>query len=371
MADGAGSAEVSITEAVTPEERRAVFRLRREIYIEELQFLFSETELTDELDDDAIVLQAHSGDELVGTGRLVAGARQEFGADQYELYDINRFLDVVPRREIAAFERLMVRPAFRGSPAALLLILGLVERALAVGASVFLLDSQPHHLLLYEGFGMRPYLPPVSGPAGAAFCLCALMHDDEYLRATLGPPSADFVAERVTPPPPGRLEALRACFPARPPVRSGVTDGDAYLAEIMQALRNLDHALASDLPSGTLERLLDSSFVADFPPGIPLILPGMLQQTLYLVLAGRVEVFDSDRRIGESGPGSLTGEVAFLLSEPRMNEVRAGPEGVQMLGFSVSALRDTLAESQAVTAVLYRALAVDLAEKLRERQSLA
>jgi predicted GNAT family N-acyltransferase len=357
---------IVIREAQNERERQALFRLRHGIYVEELRFRFAvEHELRDEVDDDAILLLAVQNDEIIGTGRLVWGGQQTFTQHQRDMHDVDRFLSVVSSEEIAIFERLMVRSEFRGGPAPLLLFNALLDRALELGATVFLLDAQPHLVLLYERLGFRPYLAPAPSELGLAIPLAGLTQDTDYL-ASIGSPVAEYVASRIAPPDPARVGALRALFPARAPVRSEITNPDTFRAEVADLLEPLTHGLG--VPSPALGDLLASSLVIDCPAEIPLILPGMRQQTLYLVGNGQVEVFEDGMQVGTSGPGSFTGEVAFLLSQPRMSEVRSGPEGATLIGFNVAALRDAFATSPAACAELYRALAIDLAHKLLERQ---
>jgi predicted GNAT family N-acyltransferase len=360
-------AGIEVREATSEEDRRALFRLRREVYVEELHFQFEPAgdELHDPLDDEAILLLAAEADEIVGTARMVWGGRQTFTQYQRDLHDIDRFLTVVGPEEIVIFERLMVRLAHRGDAAPLLLIKELAERSLDLGATVLLLAAQPHLVHLYERLALRPYLLPSPSPLGVALPLAALAQDLEYGRA-VGSPFADYAAEHVTPADPARLAALRALFPERAPVRTEIAGTRDYRAETIAALDQLPPP-GLGAPIEPLEELLDASLVVDCPPGITLFVPGMVQQTLYLVLAGQVDVFDGGVHVGGSGPGSFTGEVAFLLAQPRISEVRAGPTGVTLLGFNVASLRGAVTASPEAAAVLYRAVAADLARKLVER----
>ena len=177
---------------------------------------------------------------------------------------------------------------------------------------------------------------------------------------------ADLIASRVSKPAPGRVDALRALFPDRLPVRSEVTNPDTYGVETRHALERLQPQ-GLGAPVDEISDLLESSLAIECPPDLPLILPGCIQQTLFMILDGRVDIYELDEHIGTSGAGSFTGEVAFLLSQPRMSEVRSGPSGVTLLGFSLSSLREAFESAPAACAVLYRAVATDLARKLLER----
>jgi len=83
-----------------------------------------------------------------------------------------------PDIEVAIGERLAVRPKARNGPAVTLLFHALIDRALALGVTVSLVDAQPHLVLPYERLGFRPYLPPLTNPAGVTIPLAGIAQDD-------------------------------------------------------------------------------------------------------------------------------------------------------------------------------------------------
>jgi GNAT superfamily N-acetyltransferase len=112
-------AALDVRFASSPAEREAVFRLRYDVYVEELRMFgrvadHGSRRLEDEHDPQSRLLVAALDGEPVGTMRLTWGADAPFPREFVETYAIDRFADVVPAEQVIAVTRFMVRPDQRG-----------------------------------------------------------------------------------------------------------------------------------------------------------------------------------------------------------------------------------------------------------------
>jgi hypothetical protein len=101
--------------------------------------------------------------------------------------------------------------------------------------------------------------------------------------------------------------------------------------------------------------------------GDTIIKRGHATRTVFVVLAGALEVRDGDRVLGVAGVGDVVGEVAFLLATARSKDVVAAEDGTRVLSLSERSLRECVrSDSQAGSALLLN-LARALAWKLLTR----
>ena len=88
--------EIKIGIARTPEEKRAIYRLRYNIYGEEISFNLMSVDhenklFYDEMDEWAILLYAKVGSNLIGTARINVGDIEKFSPTLVETYHMNKF----------------------------------------------------------------------------------------------------------------------------------------------------------------------------------------------------------------------------------------------------------------------------------------
>ena len=86
-------------------------------------------------------------------------------------------------------------------------------------------------------------------------------------------------------------------------------------------LKSID--LFREIPGEDLVRVAQIAEEIDFEPKETLITEGEMGDSMYLIAAGRVEVFKGDRLVVGLGERECVGEMAILDSEPRSATVRA------------------------------------------------
>lgn len=85
-------------------------------------------------------------------------------------------------------------------------------------------------------------------------------------------------------------------------------------------LKSID--LFRQIPGEDLVRVAQIAEEMEFEPGSDLMVEGELGDSMYLIVAGKVEIRRGDRVIVELGERECVGEMAILDSEPRSATVR-------------------------------------------------
>ncbi|HMV65494.1 MAG TPA: hypothetical protein PKA64_01495 [Myxococcota bacterium] len=156
---------VDIREAVTGDEREAIFRLRYAIYVEEMgrrqRYADAARRRVEEpLDDGGVLFGAwDEGGELVGTLRVNS---RPFG-EYHAMYDLDRVGHVLDRCIIAT--KLMILPRLRhDTRVGFELMAAGYRRVLAEGAWFAFIDCNAHLVRTFSALGFRRYAPPVDHP---------------------------------------------------------------------------------------------------------------------------------------------------------------------------------------------------------------
>jgi GNAT superfamily N-acetyltransferase len=344
--------------ASSPSEREAVFRLRYDVYVEELRMFggvadHESRRLEDEHDPQSRLLLARVDGEPVGTMRLTWGGDAPFPAEFRETYAPELFAHAARPDQVIFVTRFMVRPDQRGGTIPFRLIEAAMRFGLEHGVEVGLCDCQPHLLHTYFRLGFRSYHRTYNDPQMALMVPLALViRDVEHLQGMRSPLRA--CVEGVDPT--DATAAVVSCLPERPPVRS-VTAGVSR--DWGGTLR-----LFAGLTEDELADALAQSHVVDAEPGQLLIGRGQMTRTMYVVLDGSLDVLDGGRLVRRLGPGAAVGEIAFLLRRPRTLDVVVGATGARLLSLHEPALRELLDERSHAAAVLLLNLASSLAEQL-------
>lgn len=100
--------------------------------------------------------------------------------------------------------------------------------------------------------------------------------------------------------------------------------------------------------------------------GETLITQGHRLSDLFLVLSGTVTVHVGGRMVAELGAGEMLGEMALIDSSPPSATVKAGSDDVAVLALPTDALNAKARADLGFAARFYRALAVFLADRLRQ-----
>lgn len=345
--------------AESDEEKKAVFRFRYEIYVQEMgryrgiadheNRLFREPE-----DDTARIFYAAENDEVVATSRMSWGGDAPFSERLVEHYRLEPFLAELEPEAMAVGERGMVKPALRGSP--IFMDLGQRTSEFISNNRVQLIFGacEPHLLSLYVGRGSRTFAQKNinSAEAGYLIPIVNVVEDVEYLRR-IGSPGAETARDwgedaRI----PGCVESLIS--QGGNVMSQRLVDSGLYLGEVHEALDELagNHvSLIEGLGEEQAARALGKSNIIRCTAGDHVIKKGGTARNMFVVLEGHLEVRDGEKLISVFGPGDVFGEMAFLLEQPRTADVYAATDG-RVLSLSEGTLRKSIDSDSTVAAHL-------------------
>ena len=132
------------------------------------------------------------------------------------------------------------------------------------------------------------------------------------------------------------------------------------------------HPLLALLPSGTLDRLLADSAIAEYPKGTVVYREGEPGDAIFLVISGRCEVrrreAGGDERVEEvAGPGDLLGDRALLNRDPHRHTVVVATHAV-LLRIPASELQGIFATDPSIAGRFSQAV-IDLPDSVRGDRS--
>ena len=345
--------------AETEEEKLAVYRVRYDIYVEEMGRYRGAADhdrrlLVEPEDQTARIFYAAPEGEVVATSRLSWGGDAPFSPRQIEQYQLAPFLAELPPEAIVVSERLMVVRRLRGS---------LIYEQLMARSRRFIQEKrvqllfgacEPHLLSLYMGRGARPYAKRnINNPeAGYLIPIVTVVEDVAYLRR-IGSPvdqtAIDYGADARVPSCIGRLVMHGSVMSER------LTSVDAYWGEVHRAIGALaeDRLSALDgLSDEEAERCLGHSNIIECGVGDRVLKKGGVARNMFVVLEGTLEVRDGDKLLRVMSPGDVFGEIAFLLGRPRSADVYAATDGVRVLSLSEGTIRKLIESDPGVAARL-------------------
>lgn len=363
--------DVEVRFARTEEERHAVYRLRYATYVEEMHLYAHQADhhrqwLTDADDATAHIMYAKVGKDVLGTLRVHLGNEDSIPESLITRFALERFLALVPKERLCVVGRFMVRRDMRGTSVPYRLIQESIRFQLEQGLELAFCDCQPHLLNLYMSLGFRPHLGTYDHPEfGVMVPLVLVLRDRAHLEwvgsplRTLLPPDASVseVPARVAP----LLEKARGVLSEE------LSDPEHYWQEVHGLMGHSRPSLFAGLSEQELQSVLASSHVIQCAPGDYLIRRGQVARTVFVVLSGTLEVRDGERVVATVSEGEVLGEVAFLLSTPRISDVCATGTDARVLCLSEKSLRALIDSSSRAAALLLLNLSRALAHKLVQR----
>jgi CRP-like cAMP-binding protein/predicted GNAT family N-acyltransferase len=361
--------DIQVRDATTVEEREAIYRLRYEVYVEELGEFRDVADharrmLRDPGDETARHLYAKVFDQVVGALRYHLGQDGPFSPEEEAIYDLPRFRSVASDRQMATLSRFNAIKDFRSTLVPFELLLRSIPFTPDKEIELLFCDCQPHLLNLYTRLGFRSYTRIYNDPVASILVPLVLFRGDvEHFRRigsplqfySPGPESVDLAS---------RLRALIRDGSIRR-MDGGAEQWDAVyrtLRELPGDRESLFHGLTED----EVHAILSSSFLLDVRNGDRVIRRGQVTRTVFFVVNGRLEVREGDRTVATLERGDVFGEVAFLTGQ-RISDVYAIEDGVRIVGMSEKALWQLIESHTREAALFLLNLSTALARKLVER----
>jgi predicted GNAT family N-acyltransferase len=366
------STSVQIGFAACDPDRQAIYRLRYEIYVEEMGYQFpsehQDRQMPDEDDRPCHLLYARDGDQVVGTLRIHMGKDAPFTDEEYQVYQLERFLPFVPAERIAILTRFMARPGYRSGEVPARLLQEMFRFILDSGVRLLFLDCRPHLINSYARLGFRPYGRTINHPIAGLLVPMVLVIDDvahlkrinsRFLPLVEGLPSDPRIAEQVT-----------AILGQPGPVHT-LSDPDTWegwpeVLDLLSDEADTHITLFDHVSDEEIEKLLSFSHVIQCEAGDHIISEDADDRSIFVVLQGTVEVVRGGEVVSVLPRGSVFGEISFLLQRRRTADVFAASSDVRILCIREKGLTELIRSGSQVAARLLLNLARILAEKLAQ-----
>lgn len=323
-----------VSQARSADEREAVWRFRYQVYVEEMgKIALANADhkrrwLTDEMDEDALILYAQDGDAVVATLRINRADHSHLPPAFEAAYRLARF-DEIPPERLSFSSRLMVARDLRGTAALHKILAKAYEIGLEGGVVYDFCHCAPALIELYEHLGYRPYTDNFLDPdVGYRVPLLLALKDARHLEAVRSPfwrklknrPDLWQDAEDG--------EWLARKFPATTKASQWAIDDEAFwqfLADKLRPSTGRRVPLLEDLTEEEERHVLKSGTVLSCAEGDTILRTGDVGSELFVVLSGLAEVRlgKSKKPIAVLEPGQVFGEIAFIANVKRSADVVA------------------------------------------------
>lgn len=278
-----------VRRAQTEDERLRVFRLRYEVFVEEMRMplanALAERQLVRDPEDDQANLYYCEGTDgqLVATSRLALGT-PALVTRMDAVFDCHRFLAHCRPEEMSFSARLAIRSDQRSGPVLARLGYRMYADALASGSRFDLIVCTPGLLALYESIGYRRYKPSVCIPdLGYRLPLVLDVLDVAHLRAVRSPLvrlAAGLVDDRAPLTLDDVIPDSRMWQPCPLPAR------EIRVARLATAIERRAGSPLARLDRSLLERLLTRFRVLRVQRGDTLLVAGTAGDELFVLLHG-------------------------------------------------------------------------------------
>lgn len=364
-----GQALLQVHHATSRDEKEAVYRLRYQIYVEEMKtkqrFADHERRMVEEAHDAyAHHFYLRAGDRLVGSLRLNVMSEGEM--ERQESYGVDVLTKWFRPNEIGMFTRFLVASDYRGRAAAQMLVGKAFEYIAEKRLRCGLLDCLPHLIKYYEAIGFRRYKDSFEHEDfGYETPMLFATEDIEYLES-IGSPMAALVRQTYA----HNAETVAFLLEHFPRL-TGYTP-DAMLDEdrlwkvlcAKLAARPVDKlSLIEGLRDEEAKRFVKAGTFFNVKAGHRFITRGEEETMVYVLLSGSVEVRLGDRAMAVCGPGDVLGEFAMLTHQARSADVVA-LEDSEFLTFSERSFQRLIDSDPSLAAGVLWNLARQLSRKL-------
>jgi Cyclic nucleotide-binding domain/Acetyltransferase (GNAT) domain len=186
---------IKVSFAVSEQEKFRIYRLRYQVYVEEMGRQLPSADhknrlVFDELDEKGFLVYAQAGSEVIGTIRQNIGTAEEFSPELVCMFcmDIFRTFDK-GRHKFCFTSKYIVAPAYRRSSTAYLVVAWSYEFWRDGGEIQFCFAGcNPNMIPLYERLGFRRFADNFYVPEyGCMVPLVLVMEDESHLRAVGSP----------------------------------------------------------------------------------------------------------------------------------------------------------------------------------------
>jgi predicted GNAT family N-acyltransferase len=358
--------------AETEADHEVIFRLRYEIYVEEMGYAFPGVDhrgrrLAEPLPRPTRRLMAEDDGALVGTLQFNWGAECPFTEEERRIYRLSDFVAFVGDESTMIASRFMTRSSHRDSDLPARMLDAMFEFALDNEVRLLFADCRPHLINNYLRLGFRTYAKTYNDPNVGMLSPLIFVIDDvahlERIKSRLAPL---FRAKR-----PGHSDEavakILALLPQATPVQllsnpAGSPDWSGLQSTLVEDEVSIFHGMEPQ----EVARLIEMSPVIDCASGDRIVGQDLAERSVFVVLDGAVEVMRDGKSVALMARGAVFGEIAFLLGIDRTADVVAVGE-TRVIALRERALNDLIASESKLAARFLLNLARIACLKLVER----
>lgn len=328
---------IEIRPVVTEEERHAVYRLRYDIYKLELGFEFEADEpnrwMPEPPGSRARLLYASDDGQVAGTLRMQIGKDAALTDRDYEVYELSRFTEVVPAERMAVLTRYTTRSGYRDSEVPALLFDAMIRTLLDEGVQLLFCDCRPHLISTYLRLGFRPYARTINEPAAGILVPLVMVLDDEAhfrrVKSRLLPLIQEHGADAEVA---ARVSRL---LPSTSPIETLVNPREWQdwmdVLPVLTDSSDPEIQIFENISPEEVARILEMSHVIPCSAGDRIVAHEQADHSMFILLQGSAEVRRDGDVLAVLQPGSVFGEVSFLLKRPRSADVYATSDNTEIL----------------------------------------
>jgi CRP-like cAMP-binding protein/predicted GNAT family N-acyltransferase len=341
--------------AETEADHEAVYRLRYEIYVEEMGYAFPGVDhqgrrLAEPFERPTRRLMAEDDGALVGTLQFNWGAECPFTDDERRIYRLSDFVAFAGDESTMIASRFMTRSSHRDSDLPARMLDAMFEFALDNEVRLLFADCRPHLINNYLRLGFRTYAKTYNDPTAGMLAPLIFVIDDvahlERIKSRLAPL---FRAKRPGEPDEA-VSKILALLPQATPVQllsnpAGSSDWTGLQSTLVEDEVSIFHGMEPD----EVARLIEMSPVIDCASGDRIVGQDLAERSVFVVLDGAVEVMRDGKSVALMPRGAVFGEIAFLLGIDRTADVVAVGE-TRVIALRERALNDLIASESKLAA---------------------
>jgi N-acyl-L-homoserine lactone synthetase len=365
------AADVTVVQATTEHEREAIYRLRYQVYIEEMNGAHRHQEadphnqqLRDAWDDRAQHFYAMQHGTVVACARLIM--RRDGPLECEEHFNLERFAPSYPER-IGMTSRLALHPQHRGSHLLKQLTCAMYQFVREEELQFNFIDCHTRLLPLYSRLGFRAYRPGFNHAQYTYVVPMVLVVDDlEYLERVKSPFVA--IAKGYSSSLAGR-RLLLSQFPDAastliPPGHKAAHSRQLMLERLIHDGRSAPSNMLEGLTMEDVTMLASLGHYVSCHAGDAVLRAGDPGRDIFLILDGRFQVTGQIRHTPHDEiqvsktltAGDVFGEIRFLTEEIRYASVVAA-EHSTLLVLNAKALDRLVTTAPKVAAKVFRNIA--------------
>jgi CRP-like cAMP-binding protein/N-acyl-L-homoserine lactone synthetase len=355
--------------ATTEAEKEEIYRLRYQVYIEEMDGAGRHTEadtsqrrMRDDLDDQGLQFYIRQKGEVVGCVRV--NLRRDGPWECEDRFELEKFAPAYPSKIMMA-SRFAMHPRARGSALMMQLSCAVFQYCCEKEQHFMFLDCHPKLLPLYSRFGFRMYRAGFKHPKYTYVIPMVFANGDvEHLERIKSPLAG--ILGRYPPTTQWRDLLLRSFPAAAHTFISADVDGEAFWRLLGGSLLGMGvDTNLSDILMGLTEDekklLVSIGQIVSCRAGDPVLSTGDEGREIFLILDGCFQVLGECSSQGEVTtvsilvPGEIFGEAAFLVSGRQSRTVLA-MENSTLLVLNAKALDRKVTTESVLAAKVFRNL---------------